>query len=151
MITVWPSVFDIAAPRVRATTSVGPPAAKGTMSVTGRVGYAWPQAVATDTAASASAQNAFIASLMDPPPGGCGDATLPRDAGTAFQPEGDRDGHADRGPVLRAAVRRIRRGSGEGGNARRGRSAAQVAAAARGHVALVVRAGAKQEVHRREP
>src|SRR5258708_35951224 len=73
--TVWPSVFVIATPSVRATTSVGPPAANGTMSVTGRDGY-WPHA-ATAAAASASAQSAFIASLMGPPPGGCGDATLP--------------------------------------------------------------------------
>jgi hypothetical protein len=38
MTTVWPSVRDIAAPSVRATTSVGPPAAKGTIIVMVRVG-----------------------------------------------------------------------------------------------------------------
>jgi hypothetical protein len=36
--TEWPSVFVIAWPSERATTSVGPPAANGTMSVIGRVG-----------------------------------------------------------------------------------------------------------------
>ena len=36
--TDWPSVRVIAAPSTRATTSVGPPAAKGTTSVIGFVG-----------------------------------------------------------------------------------------------------------------
>src|SRR5216684_2929622 len=38
--TCWPSVRDMWSPTMRATTSVGPPAAKGTMRVMGRSGYA---------------------------------------------------------------------------------------------------------------
>src|SRR5713101_255392 len=38
--TCWPSVRDLWSPTMRATTSVGPPAAKGTMRVMGRSGYA---------------------------------------------------------------------------------------------------------------
>jgi hypothetical protein len=34
----WPSVFDIGSATRRVTTSVGPPAANGTMMVIGRVG-----------------------------------------------------------------------------------------------------------------
>ena len=35
---VWPSVLDMWSPTMRATTSVGPPAANGTIRVIGRVG-----------------------------------------------------------------------------------------------------------------
>ena len=35
---VWPSVFDMWSVTMRAMTSVGPPAANGTMTVIGRVG-----------------------------------------------------------------------------------------------------------------
>src|SRR5262245_56204268 len=42
---VWPSVLLIATPIVRATTSVGPPAAKGTINVTGLVGYPCDEAM----------------------------------------------------------------------------------------------------------
>src|SRR5215469_1842838 len=38
--TCWPSVRDMCSPTMRATTSVGPPAANGTMRVIGRSGYA---------------------------------------------------------------------------------------------------------------
>src|SRR5207253_3237773 len=150
--TVWPSVFIIAAPSVRATTSVGPPAANGTTSVTVRDGYASPHAVATAAADRASAQSAFIASLMGPPPWAMRRCyPTASHAGTALQPQSDRDGHAHRGSLLRAAARRIRRRCREGGDARRGRSAAEVAPVARGHVALVVRAGAQQEIDCGEP
>src|SRR5215510_12076616 len=37
--SVWPSVRDIWSPTRRATTSVGPPAANGTMTVIGLFGY----------------------------------------------------------------------------------------------------------------
>jgi hypothetical protein len=38
MMIGWPSVLDICSPTRRATTSVGPPAANGTIIVIGRVG-----------------------------------------------------------------------------------------------------------------
>ncbi|KAG1254367.1 hypothetical protein G6F65_017068 [Rhizopus arrhizus] len=40
MMMLWPSVLAMEAPRLRATTSVGPPAANGTTSEMGWFGYA---------------------------------------------------------------------------------------------------------------
>jgi hypothetical protein len=37
-MTGWPSVLDMFSPTMRAITSVGPPAANGTIMVMGRVG-----------------------------------------------------------------------------------------------------------------
>jgi hypothetical protein len=38
MMICWPSVRDMCSPTMRAVTSVGPPAAKGTIIVMGRSG-----------------------------------------------------------------------------------------------------------------
>jgi hypothetical protein len=53
--TFWPQIADNFSPTIRATTSVLPPAAKGTMMVTGRVGQAgWASAGADAASASAA-------------------------------------------------------------------------------------------------
>ena len=62
--------------------------------------------------------------------------------------ESDRARHADRRALLRAPARRVRRRGDQDRDAGRGRSAAQVAQAARRQLALVVRAGAQQEIGR---
>ena len=60
--TVWPSDLPIGMASMRATTSVGPPAAKGTTSVTGLSGYAvWAAAGAMATRENAAREAATTA------------------------------------------------------------------------------------------
>src|SRR3954449_809950 len=78
MTTACPRVRVMAAPSVRATTSVAPPAAKGTIRVTVRDGYACPHAMPMDANATAAAASVFIGILISPPPLlGRDDATSP--------------------------------------------------------------------------
>ena len=77
--------------------------------------------------------------------------TYPFDATAAGRAQGPGAGTTDCRPVRGQGVRRIRRRSDQGGTAcfrqcTGRRSVAPMAAAARGHVAVVVRAGAQQEV-----
>src|SRR5690348_15326412 len=62
-----PSVRDMLSPTMRATTSVGPPAAKGTMSVIGRSGYA---AFPSSGAASMTARTNRLFLIAPPSDGG---------------------------------------------------------------------------------
>ena len=51
----WPSSSDIRGVMMRATTSIGPPAANGTTIVTGRAGQSCAEAATVATANAASA------------------------------------------------------------------------------------------------
>ena len=62
--TVWPSAFVIEAPRVRATTSVGPPAAKGTTRVTVREGKPCAATPALQSAAASAHPNHAVPVLL---------------------------------------------------------------------------------------
>ena len=58
--TGWPSDFAMESARWRATTSVGPPAENGTMSVTGRCGNSWANAAAQAATVRMSAEMRFM-------------------------------------------------------------------------------------------
>ena len=62
----WPSALEKYSPVMRAITSVGPPAANGTMMVTGRVGYCWSAAKADDAAISAAANTSNVFLIFPP-------------------------------------------------------------------------------------
>src|SRR5882672_4498172 len=62
--TVWPRVLDIDAPSVRATVSVGPPAADGTTIVSGRVGYPCPSAAGAQPASAITHAVTIAAKLL---------------------------------------------------------------------------------------
>src|SRR5947209_4246170 len=53
MMNCWPSSFPMRSPTMRATTSVGPPAANGTMMVIGLLGNVWASAGAATLAIAA--------------------------------------------------------------------------------------------------
>ena len=71
-MTCWPSSSVIRGERMRATTSIGPPAANGTTTVGGRVGQSCAGAAAVETANAASAaptiRLAFTGVLRAPVP-----------------------------------------------------------------------------------
>src|SRR5215510_12292822 len=67
--SVWPSVRDIWSPIRRVTTSVGPPAANGTMTVIGLLGYwAAAGALCNESASRLPAIRRHISAMVFLPP-----------------------------------------------------------------------------------
>src|SRR5215470_5518844 len=67
--SVWPSVRDIWSPTRRVTTSVGPPAANGTMTVIGLFGYwAAAGALCNESASRLPAIRRHISAMVFLPP-----------------------------------------------------------------------------------
>src|SRR5215471_617093 len=67
--SVWPSVRDIWSPTRRVTTSVGPPAANGTMTVIGLFGYwAAAGALCNESASRLPAIRRYMSAIVFLPP-----------------------------------------------------------------------------------
>src|SRR5215471_4709814 len=67
--SVWPSVRDIWSPTRRVTTSVGPPAANGTMTVIGLFGYwAAAGALCNESASRLPAIRRYMSAMVFLPP-----------------------------------------------------------------------------------
>src|SRR5687767_7957522 len=58
MTNCWPRRADSRSEKMRAAASTLPPAANGTITVTGRVGHCWAAPGATDATIAAAATNA---------------------------------------------------------------------------------------------
>src|SRR5262245_46087268 len=100
-MTCWPSSSDSRGVRMRATTSIGPPAANGTTTVGGRAGQSCAGAAAGNASAPASRAPMMIARCIRLSSIGAGAARLDR-AGPAL----DLARHELAEIVRRAALRR---------------------------------------------
>src|ERR671911_2808571 len=96
MMNCWPSSLPMRSPMMRGRRSVGPPAAKGTIMVTGLVGQAWPKAGAaasTRAAASMCLRNIVVSSLSAPAEHGTLDHAKPPGDQEAEDGQHDHAGH----------------------------------------------------------